>query len=263
MSSGMLRRVALVRTDVSEERGASFIRLKRISELGTMVTVTSDRLVHRFLSPCWRRHYFPPKRRFLQEPYGVTSQKTPFFIATAVKTSNLINVISVVTLCRKLQLLPSQRIFCQKGRNEMLHLHPRLNGSFASKGPLWLPLQHPCLCEIDPSFSNLFTSLILMSIPSIRELWFSKTKDFQISYLEYVKNNRFYWTPLSPHPAPYVIRKICIAFSFSWLLFIIYLIFLQTVQFYTWGKKIFFVGATVILKDEIVPAEIYNALNIY
>jgi hypothetical protein len=33
--SGMLRRVALVRTDVSEEPGASFIRVTRIGELGT------------------------------------------------------------------------------------------------------------------------------------------------------------------------------------------------------------------------------------
>jgi hypothetical protein len=47
VSSGLLRRVALVRTEV------------------------------------------PPKRRFLQEPHGVTTQKTPFFIVTAVKTSNL------------------------------------------------------------------------------------------------------------------------------------------------------------------------------
>jgi hypothetical protein len=31
----------------------------------------------------------PPKRRFLQEPRGVTSQKTQLFIVTAVKTSNL------------------------------------------------------------------------------------------------------------------------------------------------------------------------------
>jgi hypothetical protein len=43
----MLRRVACVRTEVSEERG------------------------------------------FLQEPHGVTSQKTAFFIVIAVKTSNL------------------------------------------------------------------------------------------------------------------------------------------------------------------------------
>jgi hypothetical protein len=35
VSSGMLRRVALVRTDVSEELGASFIRVIRIGELGT------------------------------------------------------------------------------------------------------------------------------------------------------------------------------------------------------------------------------------
>jgi hypothetical protein len=33
--SGMLRRVALVRTDVSEELSASFIRVTRIGELGT------------------------------------------------------------------------------------------------------------------------------------------------------------------------------------------------------------------------------------
>jgi hypothetical protein len=34
-SSGMLHRVALVRTDVSEEPCASFIRVTRIGELGT------------------------------------------------------------------------------------------------------------------------------------------------------------------------------------------------------------------------------------
>jgi hypothetical protein len=32
---------------------------------------------------------YAAKRRFLQEPHGVTTQKTPFFIVTAVKTSNL------------------------------------------------------------------------------------------------------------------------------------------------------------------------------
>jgi hypothetical protein len=54
-SSGMLRRVTLVRADV-----------------------------HRFLSPWWRRHQVPPKRRFLQEPHGVTTQKTPFFLIEIV-----------------------------------------------------------------------------------------------------------------------------------------------------------------------------------
>jgi hypothetical protein len=42
-SSGMLRRVALVRTDVSEELSASFIRVTRIVALGTTLAVTSTR----------------------------------------------------------------------------------------------------------------------------------------------------------------------------------------------------------------------------
>jgi hypothetical protein len=41
VSSGMLRRVALVRTDVSEELSASFIRVTRIYELGTTLAATS------------------------------------------------------------------------------------------------------------------------------------------------------------------------------------------------------------------------------
>jgi hypothetical protein len=74
----MLRRVALVRIDVSEGLSASFIRVTRIGELGATLAVASN-----------RRSYIPPKRRFLQEPHGMTSQRTPFFIVTAVKTSNL------------------------------------------------------------------------------------------------------------------------------------------------------------------------------
>jgi hypothetical protein len=69
VSSGLLRRVALVRTDVSEEPGASFIRVTKIYELGTTQAATSN-------------------RRTLRRNF-VTTQKTPFFIVTAVKTSNL------------------------------------------------------------------------------------------------------------------------------------------------------------------------------
>jgi hypothetical protein len=42
-SSVMLRHGALVRTDVSEELSASFIRVKRICELRTTLAVTSSR----------------------------------------------------------------------------------------------------------------------------------------------------------------------------------------------------------------------------
>jgi hypothetical protein len=39
----MLRRVALVRTGISEELSASFVRVTRIGELGTTLAVTSNR----------------------------------------------------------------------------------------------------------------------------------------------------------------------------------------------------------------------------
>jgi hypothetical protein len=53
-SSGMLRRVAFVRTGVSEERIAS-IRVTRLGELGRTVVITTKRST---------------KCRLLQEPHG-------------------------------------------------------------------------------------------------------------------------------------------------------------------------------------------------
>jgi hypothetical protein len=91
-SSGMLCRVALVRTDVSEEPSAS-IRVTKIGELGTRLAVTSNR--HTLFLRSVRRLLVAasvvPSSPILvlQEPHGVTSKKTPFFIVTAVKTSNL------------------------------------------------------------------------------------------------------------------------------------------------------------------------------
>jgi hypothetical protein len=51
-SSGMLRGVGLVRTDVSEELTASFIRVTRIGELGTLA-VTSNRRTLRRNTKSW------------------------------------------------------------------------------------------------------------------------------------------------------------------------------------------------------------------
>jgi hypothetical protein len=54
-SSGMLRRVALVRTDVSEELSNATIRVTRIGELGTTLAVTNNRRILRGIPSSVRR----------------------------------------------------------------------------------------------------------------------------------------------------------------------------------------------------------------
>jgi hypothetical protein len=55
----MLRRVALVRTDVSEESSASLIRATRIGELGTTLAATSNSLQRASVaSYSWRCSHF-------------------------------------------------------------------------------------------------------------------------------------------------------------------------------------------------------------
>jgi hypothetical protein len=83
----MLRRLALVRTDISGELSASFIRVTIIDELGTTLALTSYRRTLRLLingsvipsSPIivtLMKEALRSSDRFLQEPHGVTSQKT-------------------------------------------------------------------------------------------------------------------------------------------------------------------------------------------
>jgi hypothetical protein len=74
--SGMLRRVALVRSDVSEELSASIIRVIRISKLGTSA-VTSNRLF--FLCWCLPLRNVPPKRPAVSELRGVTTRRSTLF----------------------------------------------------------------------------------------------------------------------------------------------------------------------------------------
>jgi hypothetical protein len=51
VSSGMLRRMAIVRTDVLEEPSASIIGVPRIGELGRTLAVTNNRRVTANVAP--------------------------------------------------------------------------------------------------------------------------------------------------------------------------------------------------------------------
>jgi hypothetical protein len=67
----LLRRVALVRTDVSEEPGASFIRVTKIGELGRTQAATSNRRTLRMI-------FLPSVRRLLVAACVVPS--SPIFV---------------------------------------------------------------------------------------------------------------------------------------------------------------------------------------
>jgi hypothetical protein len=102
VSSEMLCCVALVRTDVSVDFRASFIRVTRIGELGTTLAVTSKRrklrsvrrlLVTANVIPNWpipvtliMEAISSSETWFFQEQYGVISQKTTFFKVSAMET---------------------------------------------------------------------------------------------------------------------------------------------------------------------------------
>jgi hypothetical protein len=77
-SSRLLRDVALVRTEVSEGSIATIIRATRIGELGTLA-VTSNRVT------LPRNYFFGSYNSHM----AYTSQKTAFFMVTAVEISNL------------------------------------------------------------------------------------------------------------------------------------------------------------------------------
>jgi hypothetical protein len=103
-SSGMLRRVALVRADVSEERSASFIKVTRLGELGTTLAVTSNRRTLRCSSEtsvlirATRRNI--PEDTILEPPHPCDVPKNLYYIYNYVKLfSKLLNINSSTALC--------------------------------------------------------------------------------------------------------------------------------------------------------------------
>jgi hypothetical protein len=79
-SSGILRRVALVRTDVSEEPSVSIIRITRIGELGTRLAVTNNR----------RTAFLRRVRRLLVTPSVVASPQIVTLMTEALRSSEML-----------------------------------------------------------------------------------------------------------------------------------------------------------------------------
>jgi hypothetical protein len=91
--------VCILWTDVSEERITSIFRVEKSTCKNQCEQVAAnwvksknenqhEQVAADSVKSRWRR-YVPLKRRFTQDRHGTTSQKTAFFIVTAMKTSNL------------------------------------------------------------------------------------------------------------------------------------------------------------------------------
>jgi hypothetical protein len=80
---GMWRPIIPVRTDVSEERMASFLR--SVLQMLVIANVPSPSILVNLMMEAIRSS----ETSVLTEPHVVSSQNTAFFIVTAVKTSNL------------------------------------------------------------------------------------------------------------------------------------------------------------------------------
>jgi hypothetical protein len=75
--SGLLHHVALVRTDVSEERISSIIRVARNGEVGTKLAVGCSPILFTLMMEAIQSF----ETFFLLDSHGMASQKTAFFMA--------------------------------------------------------------------------------------------------------------------------------------------------------------------------------------
>jgi hypothetical protein len=109
VSSGLLRRVALVRTDVRRLLVAACVPSSPI------------------LSPWWRRRQVPLKHRFLQEPHGVTTQKTPFFLllvtANMFPSSLILATLIMEAIHSSETLVLTRAAWCNIPEDSILYSH--------------------------------------------------------------------------------------------------------------------------------------------
>jgi hypothetical protein len=94
---GMLHRLALATTDISEERSASIIKVTGISKLGTQIVllrivrlllVTANVILSTTILVNLMMEALSSSESSTQESQGASLQETAFVTDTAVKTSN-------------------------------------------------------------------------------------------------------------------------------------------------------------------------------
>jgi hypothetical protein len=140
----MLRSVAFLKNDVSEKRSASFIRVI-ICELVTASFVPSSPIPVTLMMQA----LCSLKRRFLQEPHCVTSQKTPFFNILRWLTSQMpkpvqecldkSDVIGERRVWGRVLIVMKRAVHSLRGFS--VHQNTRSNGLISSGLVKWLLLK--------------------------------------------------------------------------------------------------------------------------
>jgi hypothetical protein len=130
--------------------------------------------------------------RFLQDPHGVTSQKTPFFIVTAVKTSNLAKVSFIINYKHACSL---------KGPSLEVHFSLRLK--YSHKRLILLLPYHKSYIFSKMMLHTTYLYIIVIELVICRTCYMQSVIPKKKPFLRYTPQTALVWKNKTTAPVVY------------------------------------------------------------